>query len=386
MAPEHKKDSNHRDLPLMPSIPVQQAGSLLRPKFSPHNEFQAALRRRVDAYFERSGRRVRDCPQMYVKTIVILLGFALSYGLLVFVADTWLLALPLAGLLGLCTALIGFNIMHDGGHGAYSRRQGINVLMAASLDLIGGSSYLWHWKHGVLHHTYPNVSGLDGDVELGVLGRLTPHQRRRAHHRWQHAYIWPLYGMLAIKWHLFDDFRDLIAGRIGSQRIPRPRGRELAILVGGKLAFFTLAFGIPMLVHAPWVVVAYYGVAALVLGMALSLVFQLAHCVEEAAFPLPAADTHRLERPWAAHQVETTVDFLRRSRVAAWLLGGLNFQIEHHLFPRICHVNYPALSPLVEQTCREFGIRYHEHRTLWAGIVSHTRWLRLMSARVSVPA
>ena len=192
--------------------------------------------------------------------------------------------------------------------------------------------------------------------------------------------------MLAIKWHLYDDFRDLIAGRIGNLDVPRPKGSALAILVGGKPAFFALAFGIPMLVHAPWVVVAYYGVSAFVLGMSLSLVFQLAHCVEEAAFPLPAPDTHRLERSWAVHQVESTVDFLRRGRVAAWLLGGLNFQIEHHLFPRICHVNYPALSPLVEQTCREFGVRYSEHRTLWAGIVSHTRWLRRMGTGVSVSA
>jgi linoleoyl-CoA desaturase len=309
---------------------------------------------------------------------VILSGFALSYALLVFVVNAWFLALPLGVLLGLTTALIGFNIMHDGGHGAYSRRPRINRLMATSLDLIGGSSYLWHWKHGIIHHTYPNVSGRDADVDLGPFGRLTPDQPRWAHQRWQHWYIWPLYGVLAIKWHLYDDFRDLIAGRIGSVPFPRPRGRELVILVGGKMVFFGLALGIPMLVHPPWAVLGYYGVAAFALGMALSLVFQLAHSVEEAAFPLPTPGTFRLARPWAVHQVETTVDFLQGSRVAAWLLGGLNFQIEHHLFPRICHVNYPALSKLVEQTCREFGVRYTAHRTLWAGIGSHARLLRSM--------
>jgi linoleoyl-CoA desaturase len=357
---------------------LEGSGSAPRLRFANDNDFQAELRRRVDAYFEHPGRRARDCPQMYVKTAVILPAFALAYGLLVFGASSWMLALPLAVLLGLTTALIGFNIMHDGGHGAVSQHALINRWMARSLDLIGGSSYLWHWKHGVFHHTYPNVSGHDADIELGLLGRLSPHQPRLPHHRWQHLYIWPMYGALAIKWHLYDDFHDLIVGRIGNQRVPRPKGRDLGILVGGKLVFFGLAFGIPMLVHPPWVVVAYYGVAAFVLGIVLSTVFQLAHCVEEAEFPQPASDTQRLERPWAEHQVETTVDFLRHSRVAAWVLGGLNFQVEHHLFPRICHMNYPALSKVVEQTCREYGIRYNEHKTLWAGIRSHTRWLRRM--------
>jgi linoleoyl-CoA desaturase len=355
-----------------------RSGPAPRPRFGNGHAFQAELRRRVEAYFTRSGRRMRDCPQMYAKTVLILLGFALSYALLVFVVNTWLIALPLAVLLASSTALIGFNIMHDGGHGAYSRRPGINRIMATSLDMIGGSSFLWHWKHGVLHHTYPNVSGHDADLDLGVFGRVTPYQPRWAHQRWQHWYIWPLYGVLAIKWHLYDDFRDLITGRIGAMPVPRPRGGDLAILVGGKAVFFALAIGIPMLVHPPWVVLAFYSIIAFMLGMALSLVFQLAHCVEEAAFPLPLPDTLRLEQPWAVHQVETTVNFLRRSRVAAWLLGGLNFQIEHHLFPRICHVNYPALSQVVEQTCREYGIRYNEHRTLWAGIGSHARWLRRM--------
>jgi linoleoyl-CoA desaturase len=105
--------------------------------------------------------------------------------------------------------------------------------------------------------------------------------------------------------------------------------------------------------------------------------------VEAAAFPLPAAGMLRLERPWAVHQVETTVNFLRHSRVASWLLGGLNFQIEHHLLPRVCHVHYPALSPLVEDTCREFGVRYQEHPSFWAGIASHYLWLRRMGAPVT---
>jgi len=107
-------------------------------------------------------------------------------------------------------------------------------------------------------------------------------------------------------------------------------------------------------------------------------VFQLAHCVEEASFPLPGKVSGRVDNAWAVHQAETTVDFARRSRVAAWFLGGLNFQIEHHLFPRISHVNYPALSRVVEETCRDFGVRYTQYTSLRAGMASHFRWLRRM--------
>jgi linoleoyl-CoA desaturase len=127
-----------------------------------------------------------------------------------------------------------------------------------------------------------------------------------------------------------------------------------------------------------WVVLAYYGVAALVLGIILSVVFQLAHCVGEAEFPLPQPDTDRIDHAWAIHQAETTVDFARRNWVVTWLLGGLNFQIEHHLFPRICHVNYPAMAKLVEETCWEFGVKYREHPSFRAGLASHLRWLRQM--------
>jgi linoleoyl-CoA desaturase len=250
--------------------------------------------------------------------------------------------------------------------------------MAMTLELIGGSSYLWRWKHGVFHHSYVNVTGHDTDIDLGSLARLAPHQKRLAFHRWQHLYLWPLYGLLTIKWQCFDDFRKLLRGRINQHRVPRPLGWELVIFIAGKAAFFALAFVIPMQFHPPAVVLCYYAVSGIVMGFLLSVVFQVAHCVEEAEFPAPRASTGRLDHAWAVHQAQTSVDFCRGSRIVSWLVGGLNFQIEHHLFPRISHVHYPALSRLVEQTCREFGIRYTVHRSFWAGIGSHFRWLRRM--------
>jgi linoleoyl-CoA desaturase len=363
-----------------PVAPSRGGDVVRKLAFDRNNDFQAGLRRRVDDYFRLSGRRVRDCPLMYVKTAILLAGFAAAYALLVFVAAAWWQALPLAVLLGLAAAAIGFNVQHDGGHRAYSDHPWLNKMMAMSLDLIGASSYVWHHKHGVIHHTYSNITGHDADIDLGAVGRLTPHQRRLWFHRWQHLYLWPLYGLLAVKWHLYDDFRDVLTGRVGEQRAPRPRGWDLVIFLAGKAFFFSLAFGAPLLFHPLWTVLLFYVVAAGVGGVVMSLVFQLAHCVEEAEFPLPREGTARMDKPWAVHQAETTVDFARGSRVLSWLLGGLNFQIEHHLFPRVCHVNYPAIAEVVKATCREYGVRYAEHRSFWAGLASHYRWLRRMGA------
>ncbi|HKU74323.1 MAG TPA: acyl-CoA desaturase [Pyrinomonadaceae bacterium] len=348
--------------------------------FGRDNVFLTELRRRVDDYFHSSGRRRRDCPAMYLKTAIILAVFGGFYLLLVFMAGAWWQALPLAAGLGLAIAAIGFNIEHDGSHHSYSNHAWINRLAAMTMDLIGASSYVWHWKHVVIHHTYVNITDHDADIDIAVFGRLTPHQKRFRFHRWQHFYLWPLYGLNVIKWHLYDDFRDVILGRIALTRMPRPKRWELLGFVGGKALFLTLAFGLPLLVHPLWIVLLFYALTVGLAGVVVSVVFQLAHCVEEAEFPLPQKNAGSMENAWAVHQVETTVDFARRSRVESWLLGGLNFQIEHHLFPRVCHVNYPAISRLVEQTCRDFGVSYGEHTSFRAGLKSHFRWLRRMGA------
>jgi linoleoyl-CoA desaturase len=362
------------------SAPSGSAPAPARVTFANWNEFQVELRRRIDEFLLRSGRPARDSIRAYVKAVVVLTAFALFYCGLVFVAVGWWQGLLLAMCLGAAAAAIGMNIMHDGGHGSFSKRPWVNKLAAMTLDVVGGSSYIWSWKHGIFHHTYANIAGYDSDIDLGKLGRVSPHQPRYWYQRWQHWYLWPMYGVMAIRWHVYDDFRDLVRGRIGSRPFPRPTGRELAILIGGKAAFFALAFGIPACFHPLWVVIVFYGTVAFVLGTLLSVVFQMAHCVEGAAFPSPDKGSGRMTRAWAVHQVETTRDFIRHSRVRAWFLGGLNFQIEHHLFPRISHVNYAAISNLVEDTCKEFGVHYTEHLSLWSGLVSHFRWLRRMGS------
>ena len=169
---------------------------------------------------------------------------------------------------------------------------------------------------------------------------------------------------------------DLVRGRIGRHPIPRPRGRELAGVVAGKAAFLGWALAIPLLVHRSAWVIALFVLGAFVLGVVLSTVFQLAHVVPEASFH--RAEGATMPTGWAEHQVRATVDFARSSRLLGWYVGGLNFQIEHHLFPSVCHVHYPGLAAVVEQACRDHGVPYRSRPTLGDAIRAHYRFLRAL--------
>jgi linoleoyl-CoA desaturase len=351
------------------------ASARRRLRFDGDDEFQREVRRRVTAHLRAAGRRERGGYRMYTKTGIILSIFASLYLLLVLAATTWWQALPLAGALGLSIVAIGFNIMHDASHGAYSEHRWVNRAMTMTLDLVGGSSHFWRWKHNVFHHAFVNVVGYDTDINLVGLGRLTPHHPHEWFHRWQHLYVWVLYGAMAVKWQLYDDFRLALTGRMAEHTVPLPRGSQWLVFFGGKIVFLSLAFAIPLALHPPAAVLALYAVTTIVVGVVLAVVFQLAHCVERADFPLEA-EPGRIAKTWAVHQVEATLDFARGSRVACWSLGGLNFQIEHHLFASVCHTNYPVIAPVVEQACREFGVAYKHNTTMSGALRSHYRWLR----------
>jgi linoleoyl-CoA desaturase len=315
---------------------------------------------------------------MYLKTTIVLACFATSYMFLVFLARSAWEGIPMVILLGLSVAGIGFNIAHDGGHRAYAKEAWANKLAATTMDLIGVSSYVWFWKHAVIHHRYVNITGYDTDCDIGILGRLSPHSRRLPFHRWQHFYFWPLYGVTAAKMQFVDDFKRIIRGRIGGHAFPRPTRWNLVIFVIGKVVFFGWAFLVPLLLHPLWAVLFYYGVGVTILGATISVVFQLPHCVEQAKFPMPSKDTGRMDNPWAVHQAEVTLDFARRSKIATWPVGGLNYHLEHHLFPTICHIHYPAITKILQAACRDHGISCAEHKSFLTGLISHYRWLRRM--------
>jgi linoleoyl-CoA desaturase len=352
----------------MPTIPSVS--------FPPSDSFHSELKSRVEGHFGETGRSSRGGWRMAVKTVVIVAWFAASYGLLVFGHPAGWQAALLAVSLGLAWAGIGFDVMHDANHGSYSRSRWVNRLLGFSIDLIGGSSAVWRQKHNVLHHTYTNVLGIDTDLEAGGLLRFAPDQPRHPAYRFQHLYVWALYLAFPWRWFLYDDFRDVAAGRIGRQTFARPRGRELVALVVGKAFFLGWAVVLPIALHPTGWLFPIAVLAVGTLGVVLATVFQLAHAVGEVAFVEPSAAV--LPTDWARHQLATTVDFAPGNRLLSWYLGGLNFQIEHHLFPKVSHVHYRALAPIVEATCREHGVHYRAWPSFAAALGANLRWLRQM--------
>jgi linoleoyl-CoA desaturase len=348
-------------------------------KFDQRDQFHTELQRRIDAYFTERRLSRFGGARLMTKSAVIGAWLVASYLLLVFAPIPLWAAFLLAASLGTAMAAVGFNVTHDANHDAFSRIKWVNSVLSHAMDLIGGSSYVWRIKHNVIHHTYTNISGIDDDINLYPWGRLAPGQRRLKMHRLQPFYIWPLYGMLGIKWH-FDDVLTVITGKVNGQKVRRPDGVELACLIGGKLLFVGWALVVPMLAgHAWWTVLGMYFFTEFVMGVVMSLTFQLAHCVEEAQFfPTPATAEEGQFQSWARHQIETTVDFAPRNFLITWYMGGLNFQIEHHLFPRISHVHYPKLAPIVKQVSDEFGVRYTANRSFLRALFSHVRWLHRM--------
>lgn len=346
-----------------------------RPSFPSHSPLRAELNAEVDAYFERTGLDRDGGRPMWIKTLVILSWAITSYVLLLFVATSWWTAVPLAVSLGLALAGVGFSVMHDANHGAYSTGARLNASAAATIDLMGGSSYLWRQKHNVLHHTYTNVEGLDDDIELRPFFRLAEGQRRYWFHRFQHLYWVPLFVFFTTKWTLVDDFVALARGSIGRHEFPRPRWPALLQLLAGKLFFITWAFVLPLSVVPLGPFLLGYVIVSTVWGLTLGTVFQLAHAVDNVRFvraPLPLA--------WVEHQVATTADFARDHRLVTWYVGGLNFQVEHHLFPRVSHRHYPALATIVREVCARHGVPVHEHATVTSALRAHLRYLVTMGA------
>jgi linoleoyl-CoA desaturase len=353
-----------------------------RVRFPRDDGFHAEVKRGASAYLEGAGRARWGGGAMHAKTGIILGWFAASYALLLVLGGTSpVLAVALTVSLALATAGIGFSVMHDANHGAYSRSARVNRAWGLALDFVGASSYLWRFKHNVHHHTYANVDGMDADIDAEPFLRLAPSQRLRPFHRYQHVYGWLLYGVLAVKWWFVDDVRDLARGRIGQLPFPRPRGGELAAFLAGKAVFLAWAVVVPVLVFRSGWVAPLFLLGALTLGVVLATVFQLAHAVPEAEFHAARAGDQRMPTGWAEHQVRATVDFAPSNRLLCWYVGGLNFQIEHHLLPDVCHVHYPALVAGVEAACRAHGVPHRTHPTLRAAIAAHFRFLRALGRR-----
>lgn len=348
-------------------------------KFRPAREFRKTLSKRVEAYFVQNQLQRRDCPMFYLKAGLLIAWVIASYVVLVFAELAPWQATALAVNLGLAVTFLTFNIVHDAGHGAISRFRFVNQLGLKLMDLVGVSSYVWVQRHNVIHHTYPNIHEYDCDIDQGALARFSPHQPRRWFHRFQHIYLWPLYGLYTVKWQLVDDCKPVVTGRIGLASFRRPRIAELIFLVGGKLTFFCVALLMPLSLHPAGAVLGLFLLTFYVNGLIFICVVQLSHLVELTDTPKLAADEKVLDSDWSVHQARASCDFSQGSRIVSWFLGGLNYQIEHHLFPRVCHVHYPGMAPIVRDTCREFGVPYNTHASVIKGIMSHQAFLRRLA-------
>jgi linoleoyl-CoA desaturase len=341
--------------------------------------FVATLRQRVDSYFKTNEISKTGNTTMVLKTVAMFALYLVPYFLLIFGhLQSDLLMLFLATVMGMGMAGIGMGVMHDANHGSYSKYPIVNEFLSYSLCLVGGLPINWQVQHNTLHHTYTNVHEHDGDLDGPVFLRFSPHQPRKKVHRFQFLYAWFFYGFLTIAWSTSKDFIQLY--RFWKMDLLKTKnkkyGKQLALLISTKILYYTYLVVIPMLVMdvAWWKILIGIFSMHYVAGVFTSTIFQLAHVVEEADFPLPN-ETGHIENDWIVHQLYTTADFAPKSRILSWFIGGLNFQVEHHLFPNICHVHYRKIAKIVEETAREFNFPYHTKPTFVSALWSHSKML-----------
>jgi linoleoyl-CoA desaturase len=344
---------------------------------SRQSAFFDAVRVKVDEYFLTAGFKRSGNLKLYTKSAIQVCITIAAYGTLVFFNPASWLAVLLCILLGLCLAVLGFNIMHEGGHSAYSSRSWVNNLAAYSLNVLGGNTYFWKIKHNVNHHTYTNIQGVDSDIDVGPFMRLHKEQPLYKLHRFQHLYFVVLYGISYAAWVFYEDFLKYFRGKVAAHMPTKGLAtKEHVIFWLTKVGYVFFYLVLPMIICGWQQALIGFAIVSFTTGFAISIVFQLAHVVEGTTFPTPDPEKNKIQNEWAVHQVNTTSNFATRSRLLFWLLGGLNFQIEHHLFPRISHIHYPAISKIVRQVCSEYKIVYNEHVTFFGAIRSHLIHLR----------
>ena len=350
------------------------------PKFNAQGQqFHTELKKRINAYFQETGQKMTGTWKLYSKAVLLVLGMIAVYThLIFFTPDTWL-AIVECLVLGGLTASIGFNIMHDGMHGSFSSRKWANELAGLTLNFLGANNFMWRSKHNIIHHTYTNIEGIDDDLEARPLLRLCESQPRLKIHRVQHWYFWAAYSLLYIWWIVFTDYKKYFLGRIGQIPLQPMKWSDHLSFWGFKLIHATIFVAIPIYFLGWKVWLTGFLIYALFTGLVLSLVFQLAHTVEDTSFPEPIPGKQMMEHEWAIHQLKTTANFATGNRFISWWVGGLNYQIEHHLFPRISHIHYPAISKIIRNACADFNIPYLEHPHMRLAIASHVRHLRSLS-------
>lgn len=353
-----------------------------RLKFNPaqKSDFFTVLRQNVDAYFSEHQINKTGGNRLIFKALFMLSLYFVPYFLILFAhLSNWQM-LFLAFIAGVGTAGVGMSVMHDANHGAFSNKKWLNSLFGSSLYWLGGNVQNWKVQHNQLHHTYTNIYEIDEDITGKVMLRLSFNDKWKPVHRFQYIYAFLLYSLMTISF-LWKDFKEIGLYKKMSQNgvVKSFTKSELFTLITTKIAYFIFIFVIPMLVtdltFRQWFIG--FMLMHCTAGLIMTVVFQLAHVVEGAAQPL-ANDNGIIENTWAIHQLQTTANFSSRNYLLSWYIGGLDYQIEHHLFPTISHIHYRAIAPIVRKTAEQYGINYNDNHGFLKAVGSHISMLKQM--------
>ena len=342
------------------------------------SQFMAALRRNVNDYFKENGISTKGNWRSAMKAVVMLSIYLAPFILMLTMHMSGWMIFPLAVIMGFGMAGTGMSVMHDGLHGSSSRKKWLNDLIGSTIYLIGSTSINWKIQHNVLHHTFTNIEGMDEDIESKTALRLSPHAPLKKIHRFQYIYAFFLYSLMMLR-KFVNDFIQLYRynkSGITKEQNAKPRWEYFKLIVS-KAIYFLTAIGLPLLFSnfTWWQILLGFVVMLCTGGFIMAIVFQMAHVVEGVEQPLPTSEGN-IENEWAIHQLQTTANFSRNNPFINWFVGGLNFQIEHHLFPNICHIHYKKISYIVERTAIEFGLPYHLKPSFVHALASHTRMLK----------
>lgn len=342
----------------------------------PSGDFFATLRKSVEQYFQEHQLKTSGNTALYLKTGIIIAVYLACYCSIMLLPVPMWLAAVLAGFLGFVQALVGFNIMHDACHESFSTRKRINYFFGLSMNALGSDASMWRQKHNVVHHTYTNVDGIDDDIAKTPLLRMSESQPRFRAHRFQHIYLPFLYAISTIFWVVVKDYQHYFRLTGYNVETTPMKPMDHVMFWTTKVLYIGIYLVWPIMVWGVWPAIIGFSIMHAMLGLVMSFVFQLAHVVENVEFEHVHEEVTEINTEWAVHQIATTSDFAPRNKVVSWFLGGLNYQVEHHLFPRISHVHYPAIQQIVEQTCREYGIEYRHYPTMRAALASHFRHMK----------
>ncbi len=351
--------------------------------------FFTTLTKRVNDYFKTENLSRHANATMVIKTVFMFSLYFVPYALIIsgVFTNLWILW-ALCVVMGIGVGGIGLSVMHDANHGAYSNKQWVNDLLGYSLNLVGASAFNWKLQHNVLHHTYTNIHEADEDISPRGILRMHPDSNWLPIHQFQHFYAWFFYGLMTLVWVFVKDFMRLNNYiKMGLAKKQKANvTMEWVVLIATKIVYFYYIFVIPALLIPSitwWQIAIGFVTMHYLAGFILAIIFQPAHVIDGTEYPVASAEG-QLENSWAIHQLQTTTNFANNSTVFSWYVGGLNFQVEHHLFPNICHVHYKDISSIVKVTAEEFGLPYKNEPTFLGAIIGHAKQLKQLGERPQV--